>query len=581
MADEIVQTIEESKQYTVQEIARSERGGGVFLVNWLARSGSALPSWWSVNRDNALRAFWKKSDHLSGALYTMQSKMTAIPVTVVARDLSDKKAVKDAVVLTEILNDSPGFGRGWVAEYGKWVEDLLGTDNGAFMEVIGRGRKDGPIVGTPISLAHLDSVNCVRTGHSIYPVIYTDPTSGKRYKLHYSRVIESSQMTSPISYMNGVGYCAISRCIMVSQTLIDILVFKQEKLGSRPHRQIIITQGGLDPQDIASAFETAEQTMDSMGLSRYSKMVVGGSGALPDADIKVVELSSMPDGFDETTSVMYGMATIALAFGTDARELFPAITAGATRADALLQHLKQRGKGPGQILQVTERGLNFKFVPSRMKAQFDFQDDAQDRQASEIKMVRANSRVQDMSSGVTDQRTLREQMFEAGDITVEQFEKMELESGRLPDGTDVKSLFFKKGREFRQYLDMGVENPLDVMNNDPIAMNDAIVDKKAAVMETLANTTDVQERWVALQANSALMQLELMYVPPAPVVDGQEDGKTSISMASNGKTGAAEPRQSGDYNKTAPGHGYVDPRLRKIDLTSPSSADSSLSSALE
>ena len=63
----------------------------------------------------------------------------------------------------------------------------------------------------------------------------------------------------------------------------------------------------------------------------------------------------LPDGFDEQTSILYGMAAIALAFGVDARELFPAMSAGATRADALLQHLKQRGKGPGQILQMTEQ----------------------------------------------------------------------------------------------------------------------------------------------------------------------------------------------------------------------------------
>ena len=157
-----------------------------------------------------------------------------------------------------------------------------------------------------------------------------------------------------------------------------------ENLGSRPHREVIITKGGLDPHDIQTAFKIAEGSMDAQGLRRYSKVVVAGSQTLPEADIAKYELSQLPKGFDETTFITMGMATIALAFGTDARELFPALTAGATRADALLQHLKQRGKGPGQILQLTERLMNFKFIPPHLKFMTDFQDDAQDQQEAEI-----------------------------------------------------------------------------------------------------------------------------------------------------------------------------------------------------
>jgi len=81
----------------------------------------------------------------------------------------------------------------------------------------------------------------------------------------------ASQMTSPIADMFGVGFSAVSRAINVSQTLIDILLYKQEKLGSRPHREIIITKGGLDPNDLREAFMIAESEMDSQGLARYSK----------------------------------------------------------------------------------------------------------------------------------------------------------------------------------------------------------------------------------------------------------------------------------------------------------------------
>ncbi len=88
-------------------------------------------------------------------------------------------------------------------------------------------------------------------------------------------------------------------------------------------------------------------------MSRYSKIAVVGSASLPEASLTMTDLAGLPDNFDERTSMELGMATIALAFGMDARELFPSLTSGSTRADALIQHLKQRGKGPGQIVQLT------------------------------------------------------------------------------------------------------------------------------------------------------------------------------------------------------------------------------------
>lgn len=439
--DTFPRAVEQAEDATIQARV-SAMSSGIWLVQWMAQAGYNVPPWWSVHRDTSLREFWKKSDHLSGAIYTMTSKMTAIPNKVVARDQSVRKYVKAAEEATIRLRAAE-FGESWVVFYSKWVEDLLTQDNGAFAEIIGPGDPDGPIIGAPVGLAHLDSWRCQRTGNTTYPVIYTD-TDGKRYKLHRSRVMYASQMPSPIAEMYGVGFSAVSRCLNVSQTLMDILIFKQEKLGSRPHRQILITRGGLDPTDIQSAFQIAEGHMDSEGLTRYSKVVVGGDRSIPEAGVDVIELSSMPDGFDENTSITLGMATIALAFGVDARELFPAMGSGASRADALLQHLKQRGKGPGQILEITENLINYKFLPPYLRFEFDFQDDAQDRQVAEIKRIRIEGHRQAIMTGTVSTRVIREQMLNDGDLDRSQFERLELEDGRLADGTSVLALFYSE-----------------------------------------------------------------------------------------------------------------------------------------
>lgn len=564
----VAQSIEQAQDLTIQSIPKQEVESGLFLVNWLARAGEAAPSWWSYSRDVFLRRFWKGSDHLSGALYTMQSKMSAIPVKVVARDLADREAVELAKVYTELVNMSPGFGRGWVTEYGKFIEDLTSQDNGGFFEVIGGGPKDGAIIGPPVSIAHLDSNRCRRTGNAIYPVIYEDQ-SGQRFKLHYTRVMFESQMPSPISEMFGVGFCAVSRCIGVSQNLVDIVVYKQEKLGSRPHRQIIITKGGLDPHDLARAFEIAESHMDDIGLNRYSKVVVAGSQTLPEAELETHELSSMPDGFDEQTSITLGMATIALAFGMDARELFPALSAGATRADALLQHLKQRGKGPGQILLTTERMMDFKFLPPQLKFVTDFQDDAQDRQAAEIRKVRADRRVQDTATGSATERTIREQMVADGDITQEQFDLMELEDGRLPNGLPSISLLFSKDGDISKYLTFeGIDNPLDIIQNDQLEMLEMIYDNQAMVMDTLANSTSAVERYSAQKALSALNQLELEYMQNPPMQEGMPmDGDDG----GGGGNVPGRPPKPG-MNRVF-GHQYVDPRQRRLNPAASTTSD--------
>jgi hypothetical protein len=372
-------------------------------------------------------------------------------------------------------------------------------------------------------------------------VVYLD-TDGKRYKLHFTRVMYTAQMASPMAEMNGVGVCAVSRCVNVAQTLLDILIFKQEKLGSRPLREILITRGGLDPNDLRVAFSIAQNEMDSLGLTRFSKIVIGGSATVPEAGVDQLELSGLPDGFEEQTSITLGMATIALAFGVDARELFPAMSAGATRADALLQHLKQRGKGPGQILQSTEQLFNYKFLPPHLKFTFDFQDDAQDRQVAEIREVRANRRVQDMGSGSMNMRIMRETMYQDGDIDQSQLARMELEEGRLEDGSPILTLFYKKNSDSSRFLDLGVADPLDVESNDEEKMLSAIDEAQRDTMKSWANASTQNARWSAMKAFYALDALAYRYKNPEIFV-----------------TWADIPVKPE----------YVDPRVRTQDLTNP------------
>jgi hypothetical protein len=542
---EIQNLVEQSLANTVSK-PPSDTQGGLGMLRFMVRAGMNLYPWWSPARDTQLANFWKQVDYLSGAIYTMESKMSAIPVRVQARDQSIKEHVKEATAETERLLIGAEFGNGWSSFYEKFVEALVTQDNGAFAEIIGEGRPDGPIIGRPITVRTLDPSLCQRTGDPIFPVIYHDQ-NGKMYKLHFTRVMYKAQMESTIAQMFGIGFSGISRAINTSQSLLDILIYKQEKLGSRPHRGLMVTGGGLDPEDVSNAFKLVESIEDNQALSRYSKIAVVGDSSLPDAKLELTDLSSLPDGFDERTNVELGMAVIAMALGMDARELFPALQSGATRADALIQHLKQRGKGPGQIIQLTELLFNSKYLPPHLKMVFDFQDDEEDRQSAETKEIRARRWATSIKGGSMDTHTARAQMVEVGDLERGQFERLELEDGRLADGTSVLALFYTDDSQIKKFLELPTENPLDIESNTWEALKSAVEINTTDALTIIVNSSNPDERWAAHKALAALRALRKLY--------GLEDAMDTKPPITN--------TTEGD------GTTQIDPRRRKVDLMRP------------
>lgn len=428
--------------------------GGLAFLRWAVGAGEAVSAWWSELRDSQLRDYTKQSDQASGTVNTIRDMMIAIPVYVRARDVSVKAHVKQANQLTDtLMNKTESRGNtasiGWGYGFGGFIQDFSEQDNGAIFAAEGPGRPDKELIGLFTRLIHLDSARCQRTGHREYPIIYND-INGKRYKLHHTRVIAMSSMSSTIQEMYGVGFCAISRCINNIQVLMDIARYKQEKLGSRPRRALIVAEGATQKEvdAIATQLGASSEQMNNMGLSRYSLIpVVGSRGAL-----SLLDLASLPDGFDELQSTQLGIAAIALAFGVDMRQLAYAFgVAGQTKADAEVQHLKMQGKGPGAILREVERQFNTKVLPPHLYLEFDYQDDGQDEQRALINKTRAEGRSLYLSAKVIDPRIARQQMVETGELSEAQYLDLELKDGRLEDGSPIESLFYLNDRDI-QYL---------------------------------------------------------------------------------------------------------------------------------
>lgn len=508
MRSDVIQSI---RDLTIQSRARSNGSvASQSYLSFLERVSNIVPDWWSEQRDMALARFWKSGDQIAGAVYSMQAKMVTIPFHVEPLDMSLKSHIQQADKFTKLLLEGAEFGDGWNAFFTPSIEALLTQDNGRFIEIIGRGRKNGPIEGAPLTIAHLDPSRCQRTGDFEYPVVYID-SNGKRHKMHYTRVMLDAQMPSSNVDMYGVGFCAISRALHNAQHLIDIAQYEEEKLGSRPFRGIILAGGGLDPEAIGNALAQAQTNLDAQGFTRYARMPIVGSPEIESPTLTVESLTSAPDYFNKEQSTTLSMAAIALAFGVDARELWPSQGIGATRADAMLSHIKMQGKGPGHIIEATERLFNYKFLPQHLRLVFDYQDDTQDRQRAEIRQVRSRARDRDIVNKITNERVERQKMLENGEIDSAQFSELELSNGRLEDGKSVLTLFYSQEPEIQEMLSMSISNPVSIRSNDAETVLKAIEEQKAKIYEIVADIDVGSTETSARKSIAALEELERLY----------------------------------------------------------------------
>lgn len=546
MTGKIIPIVERSVQESTgfdRPLEGNDGGSNFDLLVGLSKAGTQLPPWWSRTRDVELGRFWKTVNHLSLAVYNAQSKLVSIPFEIVAKDPTNDRHVDQAETLTFLLDSGAQFGETWGSAYARFVEDLLTQDNGGFMEVIGDGEPTGPIVGMPTSIRHLDAQRCTRRPDPIYPVRYLGEDN-KRYLLHWTRVIYMSQMTSARRDMNGVGLCAVSRSADVAQNLLDIIHYKQERLGSRPPNMMLIGKGVTGSQ-LMEAFYTVEQESANSGTSRYSKMVAVGSEN-PDIDVTRIDLNHM-EPFDEETSLTLGMYAIASAFGMDAGELWPD-SSGGSKGDSSLKRTRSRGKFPAQTTAAVAAQMNYKVMPPHLKLRFDFRDDEEDQQRAMIRDIRGRNRQREISSGTVDVVTARQLMHNDGDLGRILFEGMELNDGRLADGSPVGVLFHNQDPVYTRHLSFSFD-VLVVNDNDPDMAITAIQKNKNGVLEEWAKTTSSSKRDKLQLANGALEWIEEEYKEAvAKKAEEEQSAITSTDIAARAPKKPLSPQQRTSTN---------------------------------
>lgn len=518
MAD-MVQELLQDYPFKVQggTLESVENAGMAFSsILAMGAAGHLAPPYWSKARDKWLIEYARKIDVLKITVKTFISKANTIPVRINPIDRSIKRHQTMADDMYDALMRNSGLFKGFRHTFQQFLWDYLNQDNGAFMLILGGGPADGPIIGAASGLVHLESYSCNRTSNPEYPVVYYHP-DGKRYRIHYTRLIEMVSLPSTEYELRGVGLCPTSLCIDSAQEILDMYVYSQEKHGSRPARQILYASEGATVDQLSSAVQHGEMKLNQEGLTRFAKTLLLAP-KLPGGKLKleVIDLASSPDGFDRQQVTLLDMAVIAASFGLDLRDLAHSFgISGQTRSDAEVQDRKGRGKGVGEFIETFRDQLQQRFLPKGgvnaediLEITFDNADDNQDEQQAKIQNMRSTSRGRDVATGIMTVRTSRQQMLRAGEISDSDFDEMELEDGRLPDGNDILSLFYSTDPYYSKWLKVrGLEDPIDIDNNDPYQAVDAI---KPALVKAWANFEDETNPDKRKKARNAINALETL-----------------------------------------------------------------------
>lgn len=411
---------------TVEE--RRQPGGG-YVFNIAVQADEFTP--WGIalkQRDEQLRGFWPTEPIMAGAVYKMSSRMASMGFKIVGAD-PDAPRPKTTIRAVERMLHSADRNNGWKEFVMKIAVDTYTQDNGAFIELIrNQNRPDSPVIG----IAHLDSYRCTRTGDPNTPVIYRDRW-GREHLLNWWNVQTIEEMPSPVEEMYGAQICAISRCLGVAQVIRDIRVYKREKISGQFAKSIHFV-GGVTADNIEAGVTLAQEQAWNANLMRYIQPPII---ATIDSEAKLshveVALASLPDGFDEETTMKWYIMTLALGFGVDYQEFAPLPGGGlGSSQQSEILHLKGQGSGPGTLIGVLEDTFNNHILPNNVLMKFEVEDARANEERANSRFLRGKDRSLRLDSGELDAKAARELAVLDGDLPIDLKEQMDKRPDPIP-----------------------------------------------------------------------------------------------------------------------------------------------------
>ena len=350
-----------------QPRTQTDKDVNPFFIWTMFEHEDSIPAWGSQGRGEKLREFARQEPILAGAVATMSGKATALDWKV--------EGGRNRVRRYHDLLGEAEDGQGWSYFLDRLVQDYVATDLGGVIE-LGRDGKGGPVAG----IFNLDSTACSLTGNAQAPVKYSPKVGNSRTIAllpgEYARVVD---MPSNDESKFGLGFCAVSRALKAAKVLMALYQYEEEQLNDLPPQGIASITGMTAPEvkqafDLYQAKREAKEQMTFKGVL----WLAATANALQPIDVKLTPFANLPDHFDKEKAMTLYVYTLALDFGVDVREFWPASQTGATKAEAEIQHQKAKGKGFGRLLSDVERAVNWEVLPDGLSFAFDQQDSEDD-----------------------------------------------------------------------------------------------------------------------------------------------------------------------------------------------------------
>jgi hypothetical protein len=346
-----------------------------YLRTWVGLNKESVPQYGDPARDVYLSRVWRLEPIMAGAVYSMEAKMMALRWSVTGT----KEEATSAARLYSGAAHMGGYD--WGGFIASTAEEFYTVNRGVFWET---PRHGSPLTGNLADIGHIDSLACTLTGNTKYPMIYVSESTGQIVRFRPGEFVHFASMPSPREENLGIGLCAVDRALRAVNLLIGLHDYDEEKLSNLP------------PEGVAAVTGlTMEEFNDALNLWRAQRerdnsltfpQVLWLIGSQPNAKVSLdfVGFSEIPESFDRQSVMTHYISTLALDFGVDAREFWP-ISSGAlgTSAESEIQHLKAKGKGPGEFISTVERHLNAE-LDEGVQFAFDTQDIEEDQNAAVV-----------------------------------------------------------------------------------------------------------------------------------------------------------------------------------------------------
>lgn len=264
------------------------------------------------------------------------------------------------------------------------------TDLGGVVE-LGRDEVDGPVRG----LYHVDSTRCIMNGDVETPLTYSPLIygSGAAHEQDWAKAdyIRMASMISTSEALNGLGYCAVSRCLELAKIMVAIYEHDREQLGAKAPKGLLMLNGITETQWDDSMEARAARLKGGDYEYFDAVQVLAGQGA-ENISAELIALSQLPANFNMqefTSMLMYGYA---LCFGYDPSEFYPVQFGALGRGTEMeVQHEKATGKGGlNYILAIQEQLQRPDVLPASLKFEFDQRDEASEIEEAAAQEAWAN-----------------------------------------------------------------------------------------------------------------------------------------------------------------------------------------------